>query len=180
MTIALSGLLILIGIAAVCRRSLSGGPLAPGPPAKGPQRLAPIVVACATLASACGGSNNTIGPSNQPEVGNNLIGPSNQPEIGNNPDNFQFQASNLSHTTQTLSYSWVNSGSVADINQSGAVASGDARLTLRDGSGTLMYEKNLNATGTFASSSGVAGTGRIEVTRRDGSGTLNFRVQKRS
>ena len=167
MTIALSGLLILIAIAAVCRRSLSGGPLAPGPPAKGPLRLALIVVACATLVSACGGSND-------------LIGPSNQPEIGNNPDNFQFQASNLSHTTQTLSYSWVNSGSVADINQSGAVASGDARLTLRDGSGTLMYEKNLNATGTFASSSGVAGTWRIEVTLRDFSGTLNFRVQKRS
>jgi len=57
---------------------------------------------------------------------------------------------------------------------------GDARLTLRDGSGTLVYEKDLSATGTFASSSGVAGTWRVEVTLRDVSGTLNFRVQKRS
>jgi outer membrane biogenesis lipoprotein LolB len=41
---------------------------------------------------------------------NNPVGPSNQPEIANNPDNFQFQASNLSRTTQTLTYSWTNTG----------------------------------------------------------------------
>ena len=148
-------------------RSLSGGSRARGPRVEGRLRLAVIVAACAILASACDGYNNPIGPSNQPEV-------------GNNPDNFQFQASNLSRTTQTLSYSWVNSGSVADINQSGMLTGGDARLTLRDGSGTLVYEKDLNATGTFVSSSGVAGTWRVEVTLRDVSGTLNFRVQKRS
>jgi outer membrane biogenesis lipoprotein LolB len=49
------------------------------------------------------------------------VGPSNQPQIGNNPDNFQFQATNLSQTTQTLTYSWTNTGSVGTVNQSGQI-----------------------------------------------------------
>jgi hypothetical protein len=48
------------------------------------------------VAGACGDSNP--------------IGPSNQPEIANNRDNLQFQASNLRGTTQTLNYTWENTG----------------------------------------------------------------------
>jgi hypothetical protein len=109
----------------------------------------------------------------------NPIGPSNQLEVGNNPDNFQFQASSLSRTTQTLTYSWTNTGTAADVNQSGQVDGGDATLILRDASGTEVYRRTLRSTGTFNSSPGAAGTWRIEVQLTDVSGTLNFRVQRR-
>lgn len=131
-----------------------------------PRRRAWIAATLALLAFACGDPNP--------------IGPSNQPEIGNNTDNFQFQASNLSGTSQTLSYSWQHTGTVANVNQSGAMSAGEARLVLRDGAGNVVYDADLRNTGTFVTSSGTAGTWRIEVRLRDVTGTLNFRVQKRS
>lgn len=109
----------------------------------------------------------------------NPIGPSNQPEIANSPDNFQFQASNLSRTSQTLEYSWTNTGTTANINQSGNVTSGDATLVIRDAAGTQTYSGDLKNTGTFASSAGAAGTWRLQVRLDNVTGTLNFRVQKR-
>jgi hypothetical protein len=110
----------------------------------------------------------------------NPIGPVNQPEIGNNADSFQFQASHLSRTTQTLSYSWSHTGTIANVNQSGAMTAGDARLVITDSSGNRVYDADLRTTGTFTTSGGAAGTWRIEVRLQDVSGTLNFRVQKRS
>ena len=110
----------------------------------------------------------------------NPIGPSNQPEVANNTDNFQFQASNLTRTSQTLTYSWVNTGTAANVDQSGAISSGQATVTLRDGANAQVYSGDLRNTGTFISSSGGSGTWRIEVHLTDVTGTLNFRVQKRS
>jgi len=109
----------------------------------------------------------------------NPIGPSNQPEVANNTDNFQFQASNLTRTTQTLTYSWVNTGTAANVDQSGAISNGQATVTLRDGSNAQVYSGDLKNTGTFISSSGASGTWRIEVRLIDVTGTVNFRVQKR-
>jgi hypothetical protein len=82
-------------------------------------------------------------------------------------------------TTQTLTYSWENTGAAANIDQSGQISSGAARLTLRDASGTELYTRALTDTGTFTSASGAAGNWRIEVRLDNVSGTLNFRVQKR-
>ena len=110
----------------------------------------------------------------------NPIAPSNQPEVANATDTFQFQASNVARTTQTLTYSWTNTGSVADVNQSGQITSGEAVLTIRDGSNAQVYSRDLKNTGTFTTSSGAMGTWRIEVRLTDVTGTLNFRVQKRS
>jgi hypothetical protein len=117
------------------------------------------------LVTACGDSNP--------------IGPSNQPEIANITDNFQFQASNLIGTTQTLVYSWTNTGTAANIDQSGAISSGQATVTIRDSSNAQVYSGDLKNTGTFVSSTGASGTWRIEVRLNDVTGTLNFRVQKR-
>ena len=108
----------------------------------------------------------------------NPIGPSNQPEVGNNPDNFQFQASNLVRTTQTLTYTWTNTASVANVDQSGRIDSGEATLSLRDASGQEVYSRALTSTGTFKSSSGTAGSWRLEVRLTGVAGTLNFRVQR--
>ncbi len=110
----------------------------------------------------------------------NPIGPSNQPEVANNTDNFQFQASNLSGTTQTLTYSWTNTGASANVDQSGAAVSGQATLVIRDASNAQVYSGDLRNTGTFVSSTGTTGTWQIEVRLQNFTGTLNFRVQKRS
>lgn len=122
------------------------------------------LLACGIVAPACGDSNP--------------IGPSNQPEVANNRDNFQFQASNLRATTQTLSYTWENTGTSANVNQSGQVSGGTATVTLRDASGTQVYTRNLATTGTFVSSTGTPGNWRIDVRLEDVTATLNFRVQK--
>ena len=109
---------------------------------------------------------------------NNPIGPSNQPEIGNNPDNFQFQASNLSRTTQTLTYSWTNTGVIANVNHSGRVDGGEATLVLRDASGNQVYSRPLMSTWTFTSATGTSGSWRVEVRLTEVTGTVNFRVQR--
>ena len=120
--------------------------------------------AAAIVTTACGDSNP--------------IGPSNQPQIANNRDNFQFQASNLADTTQTLTYTWENTGTTANVNQSGQLSRGDATLTLRDGSGVQVYSRSLATTGTFSTSNGTPGTWRIDVRLDNVTATLNFRVQK--
>ena len=122
-----------------------------------------LVLALVTV--SCGGDTNPIGPANRPEV-------------ANLQDSFQFQASNLTGTTQTLTYTWVNSGTSANVNQSGAVSSGTATLTIRTASGQQVYNRDLSATGTFTTDAGSAGSWQIEVRLVNVTGTLNFRVQK--
>lgn len=124
-----------------------------------------VWIGLALVATSCGGAANPIGPSNQPE-------------IANNRDNFQFQASSLTGTTQTLSYAWENTGSSANVNQSGSVSSGTATLSIRTPSGEEVYNRNLSTTGTFTSATGSPGTWRIVVRLENVTGTLNFRVQK--
>jgi hypothetical protein len=122
-----------------------------------------LIVALVTV--SCGGDTNPIGPANQPEV-------------ANLQDNFQFQASNLTGTTQTLTYTWANSGTSANVNQSGTVSSGTATLIIRTPSGQQVYSRDLSVTGTFTTATGSAGNWQIEVRLDNVTGTLNFRVQK--
>jgi hypothetical protein len=107
----------------------------------------------------------------------NPIGPSDQ-AIGNLPDNFQFQAANLSGTTQTSTYSWTNTGPVAMVNSSGQITGGGGTLILRDASGKQVFSGALTAIGTFPSTGGIAGTWQIEVQLTNVTGTVNFRVQR--
>ena len=124
-----------------------------------------LLCALTLVAVSCGGNANPIGPANQPEVANLR-------------DNFQFQASNLSATTQTLTYSWDNTGTSANVNQSGVLSGGTATLTIRSPSGEQVYTRDLSVTGTFTTSAGAAGSWQIEVRLTNVTGTLNFRVQK--
>lgn len=124
-----------------------------------------VWIGLALVATSCGAAANPIGPSNQPE-------------IANTRDNFQFQASGLVNTTQTLSYTWENTGSSVNVNQSGSVSSGRATLVIRTASGAEVYNRDLSTTGTFASATGSPGNWRIELRLEGFTGTLNFRVQK--
>jgi hypothetical protein len=108
----------------------------------------------------------------------NLLGPDNQLEVTNNTDTFQAQASNMVDITQTLDYTWQNTGTTADINQSGAITSGSGTLRILDADGTQVYSRSLTETGTFATTTGTSGAWSIEVDLSSASGALNFRVQK--
>ena len=80
--------------------------------------------------------------------------------------------------TQTLDYTWHNTGTTADVNQSGVITGGSGTLRILDADGTQVYSRSLTETGTFATSAGTSGDWSIEVTLSSASGTLNFRVQK--
>ena len=65
----------------------------------------------------------------------NVINPAFQPEVTNNIDNFQFQATNMTNVTQVLTYSWRNTGTQANVDQSCSITAGTATLTLSDSTG---------------------------------------------
>lgn len=117
-----------------------------------------------TLVLSIGCSNDSLAPF--------------QPEIGNNADNFQFQATGITNVSTTVEYMWQNTGNRVSINQSSAVSSGTAILTLYDPDNILRYTKSLSENGTFQSDTGIAGTWRINVALTNLNGTLNFRCQK--
>ena len=98
-------------------------------------------------------------------------------EVSNQTDTFQFQA-NATDVTQNLSYNWSNTGTSANVNQSGTLTGGTAVLEIRDGAGALVYQRSLAETGTFQTDTGVTGTWIIRVLLADAGGALNFRVEK--
>lgn len=110
--------------------------------------------------------------------GAGVLGPNNQPEVSNITDTFQWQASKLAGVTQTLTYSWTNTGGVANINQACSLSGGSAVLTVADATGTEVYSGSLASNGTFQSLSGTAGDWTVTVELSNATGTLNFRLQK--
>ena len=101
---------------------------------------------------------------------NNVIGPANQLQVTNAADDFQFQVTAMRNVSQTLSYSWSNTGDSANINQASSLTGGTATLTLRGPGNTVLYQGNLATNGTMHSQKGVTGTWRIDVvlSRADG------------
>ena len=130
-----------------------------------PTRLLAMLVTFAVL-GACG--SNRSDP----------LSPAVQPEIVNNTDSFSFQVTGVENASTTLTYSWQNTGTVATVNQSAAIASGSATLVIRDAVGTQVYSRSLSDNGTFNSTAGTAGTWSIRVVFSGTSGTINFRADK--
>lgn len=132
-------------------------------------RLAVLCALAAALAAAvmgCGGSNSALNPAFQPQVNNAT-------------DNFQFQATGVQRVTQTLNYTWQNTGIAATVNQATTVTAGQAILTIKDANGTQVYMADLVNNGTFTTATGITGNWTITLTLTNYSGTLNFRVQKK-
>lgn len=123
---------------------------------------ATLAIALAIGVAACSGAN--------------ILGPDNQLEVANNPGSFQMQATALDNVEQTLSYTWENAGTTANVNQSGSL-SGTATLTILDDGDNEIYSRSLSETGTFATETGGTGMWTIRVVLSGASGALNFRVQ---
>lgn len=101
-----------------------------------------------------------------------------QPEITSATDNFQLQATGVATVTTTGTYSWSNSGARATINHSTTTSAGSARILIRDGGGTVVYDEELVPSLNEPTAVGVPGTWTIELRLTNYSGTLNFRAQK--
>jgi hypothetical protein len=102
-----------------------------------------------------------------------------QPEIVNLTDSFEYQVSSVQDYSGVVDYSWANTGTQANVDQSTTVTSGALALEIRDAGGTLVYEGSLADNGSFQTLVGAAGTWSVRL-RYDGmSGTVNFRAQKR-
>lgn len=126
-----------------------------------------MLIAALLLMAGCGGE------------GGGLLNPQFQPQVANVTDNFQFQTTGVTNVTQTLTYTWQNTGTLASTNQASVLSSGTATVTLRDAAGTQVYTASLAQNGTFPSApAGQAGAWTIVVAANNFSGTLNFRVQK--
>lgn len=101
-----------------------------------------------------------------------------EPEVANLTDSFQLQATDVTGVTATVTYTWQNTGTTANVNQATVRNAGTAVLTIRDADGTQVYSQDLAANGTFQTSAGTAGGWTIRVVLNEFSGTLNFRSEK--
>jgi len=108
----------------------------------------------------------------------NVLGPNNQPEVNNQTDTFQWQVTAMDNISQTLTYTWQNTGTTANVNQSPGLSSGSASLVIEDASGTEVYSRGFSQSGTFTTDSGLAGAWTIRVALSVTSGALNFRAEK--
>lgn len=109
--------------------------------------------------------------------GNQITNPQFQPEISNKTDNFQLQATGMSNVTDDMQWTWVHTDTVATVDQSSAITSGTATLTIKDAAGAVVYSASLTNNGTFSTSAGPAGDWTIMIHFSGVNGTTNFRVQ---
>lgn len=116
------------------------------------------------VAAACGDSNTPLDQFS--------------PEIANLTDSFQLQATGLTGVTTSIDYSWENTGTMANIDQSGVLTGGQARVMLMDGVGAQVYDGDLAMTGSYQSIAGATGTWVIRLVTTNAQGDLNFRVEK--
>lgn len=105
-------------------------------------------------------------------------GPGIQPRIVNTVDNFEYQVSNVSNYTGTATFTWSNTGTNANVNQSASITAGSVQLVILDAASTQVYSRSLADNGTFFSAAGSTGSWTVQVEYRNASGTVNFRVQK--
>jgi hypothetical protein len=105
-------------------------------------------------------------------------GPTYSPVVTNATDDFQLQATGVTGATLETVYTWQNTGTAATVTHATLAGNGFARLLIFDGAGTLVYDANLQPTGSTATAVGVAGSWTIELILTGFGGTLNFRVQK--
>jgi hypothetical protein len=90
-------------------------------------------------------------------------GPGIQPQVLNQPGTFEYQVSDVQEFTGTLSYTWQNTGTTANVNQSTNLSSGSITLRIYDAALNQVYSRSLAENGTFATAAGQPGAWRVQV-----------------
>ncbi len=135
-----------------------------------PLAIVTLLLAGAITVGGCGGGSSS----------SNVLAPKFQPEVVNSIDDFQFQVTGVTGATQTLNYSWRNTGTQANVNQACSISGGSATLVLRDSTGAQIYSRSLADNGTFVSLAGAPSAWSMQVVLSNVSGTINFRAQKKT
>lgn len=110
--------------------------------------------------------------------GDSVTNPAFEPEIVNLPDSFELQATDITDVSETLVYTWQNSGTTASVDRSSVLVSGSGTVTVYDADGKQVFTSAVTTDGSSTTDSGVSGAWQIRVVLSDASGTINFRVQK--
>ena len=100
------------------------------------------------------------------------------PEISNITDTFIFRANNVYIVTETLTYSWNNTGDQATIEHLTGRSGGTATLVIFDADGTQVYSDELKSSVTEFTQQGNAGTWQVVVDLKEFSGSVYFKLQK--
>ena len=101
-----------------------------------------------------------------------------EPEIDSEIDSFQLQATDVANVTGNFAFDWINSGFEADVDHSTSTLAGEARLIVRDATGTTVYERALSPSLNERTGVGQSGVWTVTLALTGYSGTLNFRLQK--
>ena len=101
-----------------------------------------------------------------------------EPEVNNTVDSFQLQGTGVTNLTTTLTYTWRNTGTVANVNHSTTTSGGTARLVVRSADGVQVYDEVLVPSLNEQTGTGPAGDWTIQVVLSNYSGTLNVRLEK--
>lgn len=101
-----------------------------------------------------------------------------EPEVTNATDSFQLQATDIRNLSTTLTYTWRNTGTVANVDHSTVTSGGSARLLVRSANGTQVYDRALMPSLNEQTGTGLAGDWTVQIVLSDYSGTLNVRLQK--
>ena len=112
-----------------------------------------------------------------PGCSNDTLAPF-EPEITSATDNFQLQATGVRNRTTSVTYDWEVTGQRAKINHSTLTTAGSAWLTIRDPTGTVVYDARLVPSLSDTTNTGTSGTWQIVLRLDSYSGSLNFRAQK--
>lgn len=100
-----------------------------------------------------------------------------EPEVINTADAFQFQITNATDLTTTLSYTWTNSVQQATVNHATSTTAGSASMIILDGDNNEVYSSNLVASMTDATTTGTSGQWTVQVTFTGFAGSANFRIE---
>jgi hypothetical protein len=107
-----------------------------------------------------------------------VIGPDNSPVLVLKTDTLSYRADGLDNVHQTLSWSWTNTGTRAEINHNSLVPHGITQLTIRDGAGTVVYDLNIQLIYQEVqhTDSGAAGTWTVDLAMYGTTGDLDFMI----
>ena len=126
--------------------------------------LYPALAAVVLVASGCGGKNILT----DSQFGAQLT---------NETDNFVFQASSLDGVTQTIQWTWQNTGTNATVTHSSEINAGSATLTILDSMGQQLYMQPLAPSGMSGLGSGTPGDWIVRLTLTEAHGAIHFTVE---
>ena len=103
--------------------------------------------------------------------------PGNAIEVNNVPDDFRIQIFGLGNVTDTLSYTWENTGTQATVDISQGL-SGSAVLSIADDAGSIVYQDDIVNDNDANTSVGVAGSWTIRIVFADASGFFSVDIDR--